>query len=680
MSQVEIVVTARNNANAGLRAAAASVATLSSRLRDARMRAAQLAAAEREAVAEVQRLDRVVRFFGSAATEEMRNNLAQAQIRVNDLRTGMANVDAEVRDINRHMGQANIAAAAFSVHIRNADREMERLNRQFNRLDNRIRRNIGARIDRLGDSIRQVAGAALANGIETVSAGLQAAARNVVLFAAAAPAVAGLGVVVAGVLGNLTGLVSVLPAAVLAGAASLMVFKLGLKGVSEAFSAGLSGDAEKFREALKGLNVHAQEFVKAGVNIVNAWKPLQRVVQAHLFRGMATAFKDVNSVIQPLAERWLPKIASLFSQAGQGIAGFFKSAGTSGQLDTIMDGVWRNIDGVLKSIPFLMQAFTDIGEVGASMFGDLGQGIGSMAERFANWIRELRDNGTLQEWADKAKEAFNTLGRIAGDVGRVIAAVFRNGSDEGQTFLENIEAQTERWATFMESADGARLVDSLGAIGAAMGHLVGVIQFLSEVWLGWVAIYESGIQFISNGWNQMVQMAISAVGAILGALVAMLGWIPGIGDRLRQSQRDFEAWRNASVSSLNSTQGAVAGVQNSINNMHGKTVYIDVVQRGPSLGGSGGYRGLASGGIATGMKWVGERGPELVDFGARGGKVKNAGQSREAARAGGGGATQVNINVSAGSGSTTFTDFLLGEIRHGRIKLTVNSGGRVAVA
>jgi hypothetical protein len=676
MSQVEIVVTARNNAAAGLRAAQASVAGLSMRLRDARMRATQLAQAERDAADEVRRLDRVVRFFGSAATEQMRDNLAAAQIRANDLRIEMANVDDEVRDITRHMGQASMAAAAFSVHIRNADREAERLNRQFNRLDNRIRRAVGARIDRLGDSIRQIASSAVSSGIDAVSSGLATAAKYVTLFAAGAPVVAGVLVAVAGAIGDLTGVVATMPAAFLAGAASIGVFKLGLQGISEAFEAGISGDAEKFREAMKGLTREAQDFVAGGLMVRNAWRGVQKAVQSQLFAGLGATIRQVNANLQPLAEKWLPRIAAMFNKAARAVGDFLKLESTKVSLDKIMEQVGRHIEGVLSALPFLAQAFLDIGEVGASMFGDVGQGVGSLAERFANWIRGLKESGELQAWVDRARDAFATLGRIAGDVGRVIAAVFKNGSDEGQTFLENVEKQTTKWAEFMESADGAKLVDSLGTIGAAMGNVIGVIQFLSEVWLGWVAMFEDGVNFWQRGWDSMIQIAMDAVSSILSALVSLLGWIPGIGDKIKQTQRDFEAWRNSATNSI-------SGVQGAINSMHGKTVYIDVIERkymGGTLGGSGGYRGLASGGLATGMKWVGERGPELVDFGAAGGRVTNHERSREVSRQGGGGPTAVNITVERGSSAGSLADLLLGEIRANRIKLTVNSAGRVAVA
>lgn len=681
MSQVEIVVTARNNAAAGLRAAQQSIAGLSARMRDAQQRARQLAQAERDAADEVRNLEARIRHLGSAAPTELYNRLAEVRTQMVEIAYAAQDVDGEIRDINGHLGRANMAAAAFAVQIRNCDREAERLNRQFNRLDNRIRRSVGGAIDRLGSSIREVASSAVQSGIDAVSNGLQMAARNVVIFAAAAPAVAGLAVVLAGVVSNLTGLAAAGPAAFLAGASAIAVFKLGLNGVSEAFEAGLSGDVEKFRESMKGLTREARDFVAGGLMVASTWKSVQRAVQSQLFAGLGATIRQVNANLQPLAEKWLPRIASYFNAAARAVGEFLSSASAKTGLDAIMSGVSRHINGIMAAIPFLVQAFTDIGEVGASMFGELGEGIAGAAERFANWIRGLKESGELQAWADRAKEAFSTLKDIAGDVGRVIASVFKNGTDEGQTFLENIEQQTEKWAQFMESADGAKLVDSLGTIGAAMGHLVGVIQFLSEVWLGWVAVYESGIQFISNGWNGMVQMAVSAVGAIIGALVSLFGWIPGIGDRLKQSQRDFEAWRDRSTASLNATGNAVQGVQNRINNMHGKTVYIDVVQRGPTLGGAGGYRGLASGGIATGVKLVGERGPELVDFGAAGGRVTNNGESREMARRGaGGGATQISISVERGSGAGSLEDFLLEAIRRGAVKLKVNPAGRVAVA
>lgn len=705
MSQVEIVVTARNNATAGLNAARASMAGLSAQMRDVQRRARDLAQAERDAAEEARRLDRVVRFWGAAATEEMRDNLALAQIRLHDVRRAMSDLDDEADQVVAAMGRANMAAAAFSVHIRNADREMARLNREFNRWDRVLRRNvshelerIGQRIDRIGDSIRQVASSALSNGLDAVGSGLQTLAKYTAAAAAAAPILAGGVIAAAGAIGDLTGIVATLPAAMLAGAASLAVFGLGLRGVGDVFEAGLSGDAEKFKESLKGLNVHAQEFVKTGVKIVEAWKPLQKVVQGHLFRGAAQALRDVNSVVQPLAEKWLPKIANLFAQAGQAVGKFFKGAGVGSQLDTIMREVWRNIDGVLKSIPYLMQAFLDIGEVGAGLFGDMGQGVGNLAKRFADWIRSLKESGELQAWVDRARDAFSTLLNIVGDLGRVIKAIFKNGADEGQTFLENIEKQTEAWADFMESADGQKFVDTLGTIGAALGNVIGLIKFLSEVWLGWVAVYESFVSFWQQGWDQMMQYAIAAMGAILDALVTLFGWIPGIGDRLKQAQADFNAWRDSSTnainqvsnsfisgaSSVNTMSNSVSRLSGAINSLQSRTVYIDVIERKTmtgTLGGGGGYRGLASGGIASGVKLVGERGPELVDFGAAGARVTNNSESRELARrSGGSGPMQVNLTVEKGPGGGDLADLVLGAIRKGAIKLKVDNGGRVAVA
>lgn len=556
-----------------------------------------------------------------------------------------------------------------------------------------IERSVGRTTDNIGNAISTMASGAMESLIDTLSS-----ARTAVLkFAAAGPPLAGVLIAAAGAVGDLTGLIATLPAAVLAGAASLAVFKLGLKGVTEAFEAGLSGDVKKFQEALKGLDVHAQDFVKTGVKIVEAWKPLQKVVQGHLFRGAAEALRNVNSVVQPLAEKWLPKVASLFAQAGQAVGKFFKSAGVGDQLDVIMRGVWQNIDGVLKAIPPLMRAFLDIGEVGASLFGDMGQGVGNLAQRFADWIRGLKESGELQAWVDRARESFDTLLNILGDIGRVIKAIFKNGADEGQTFLENIEKQTEAWAQFMESTDGKKFVDSLGTIGAALGNVIGLIKFLSEVWLGWVAVFEGFVSFWQQGWDQMMQYAIAAMGAILDALVALFGNFPIIGDMLKQAQRDFNAWRDSSTSSINqvsnsfiSGASSVNTMSNSVNRLSGainslqsRTVYIDVIERKTmtgTLGGSGGYRGLASGGIASGIKKVGERGPELVDFGAAGARVKNNAESKELMRRGDGGPTQVNITVEKGPGGGSLADLVLGEIRANRIKLKVDTGGRVAIA
>jgi hypothetical protein len=76
---------------------------------------------------------------------------------------------------------------------------------------------------------------------------------------------------------------------------------------------------------------------------------------------------------------------------------------------------------------------------------------------------------------------------------------------------------------------------------------------------------------------------------------------------------------------------------------------------------------------------AGERGPELIDLGAGGGRVTNAEQT--AAMLGGGGGTGGNVNIyvapARGAANDPSVNALLDALNRGRLVLVVDRSGKV---
>lgn len=437
--------------------------------------------------------------------------------------------------------------------------------------------------------------------------------------------------------GNLIPLLMLLAPTVLSAVTAFAALKLGFHGVGDALKAGLEGDTEKYKEALKKLAPAAREVTAALVGMAPWWRKIRRETQQALFKGMAAHLWKLQGAVAPLAREILPRVASAFNDTATKIIEVIDASNRSGQLGTIFRSIAGILENVLSAAGPLVQAFLDIAEVAGPKLSGMSRSVGNLAQKFADWIREAKDSGKLQEWLDKAKETLDQIERIAGNVGRMIKAIFTGGQESGQSFLDTLERLTDKWADWMASDDGQKFVDNLGKISTFLLEIIGWTGNLIALWNSWLG----GIKII---WQFFLNYALYAIGKVLDALVAGFGNIPVIGDMLRKAQRDFRTFADEATKSLNS-----------IPDVH-VTVFANVRYRDPGRNVQGnsvyvaGEGGRAAGGPvrAGGTYWVGERGPELVTFGAAG-TVHNARDSARMAAGAGGNSYQISVNVAPGA-------------------------------
>lgn len=439
-----------------------------------------------------------------------------------------------------------------------------------------------------------------------------------------------------GVIANLLGAIQLLAPAAAAGGLAMLTLKMGLSGVQDALEAGLSGDVEKFEKALKKLEPAARDAVRMIVKLRDEWKPLQQRVQGELFAGAAGELKSLSGFIRPIAERWLPRLAMKFAEVRNAIANGIAKYAADGRLEAVWINISDAVGKLAGVIPHLGRAFGDVLEVAAPAFNQVAGGIENMAKKFSDWIRMKKEDGSLKKWLDQAMEAFRTIGRIAENVGGIIGAIFKGANEEGQGFLEKLERITQQMEDWFNSSDGQKLIESISSI------------------VGWLIACEPAFSFLANLmsdrlkelgalWTGMKEIAQGVINWILSGYIMLLtgaekafGWIPGLGPKLKSAKEQFESWKNSVNESIDGIKKTVDITVNYRARMIGNHLVSGAQQSGTYSSGIG---GRASGGIASGLTWVGERGPELVDFSQ--GRVHNAGASRNMPVGNGGGSTVI---------------------------------------
>jgi hypothetical protein len=480
--------------------------------------------------------------------------------------------------------------------------------------------------------------------------------RMLAIFAALGPLI--VHAVVA--LGRLLPLAMLLAPAALAAAASLATLKLGMAGVGDALKAGLSGDAEEFAKAMKKITPAAREFVQAVLAVRAGWRRMQQSIQEKLFVGLGDSLRNLVGQSLPFLERWLGKLATKFNAFGKEVMAGLVAPETMQQLDVIFAGIDSFIAGALRSVKALGRAFLDIAEAASPAFAELGADMGNAAEKFAGWIRMLKDDGTLARWIETAKETFNQLKEIGAELGRVFSAIFKGTDSKG--FLESLKNSIKSLADWLHSDSGQSVIQWFGDVGSA---IAGVIKWIAEVvaWFkkGWDAFRKD-----TEGLRNSLTTAFGAIGTAFGALMAVFGggaaafgWIPGVLGRLG---------------------GLVIGIQNAVSAINAalgrikSTVFIDIITRNSTQGfakpinsgggGGGSAKFRAAGGPVTqGQPYiVGEKRAELF--------VPNQSGRIIPSLAGMGG-TSVNLSMPTNAANTLVREF----VRNIRVDIRRSAGG-----
>lgn len=503
-----------------------------------------------------------------------------------------------------------------------------------------------------------------------VSVGARAAPM-LALFAAKAAAIVAFGVPLAAALFDITGAIQLLAPAIIAAIAGLVTLKMAFHGVGDAIGAGLSGDTEKFAEALKKISPNAGDFAKSMVQIIKEWRSVQRATQDSFFGGgnLPHWLRRLSIEFKPIAQQWLPRIADGFSKAGANLAAFLLQGNTKSQIVFILQNVDRFLRYILDSITPLTQAFLDIAEVAAPSLGLIGEKTDGLATKFANWIRKMKESGDLDKWLENAKTTLTKLKEIIENLGRLMVATFRSSREEGQSMLDSLVAVTDKLADWSESDDGQQIIDVMAKITAAITAISPAIGLVMDVWsvfvkTGILMVQVMAAQFISvfGGIIRLAEKAARAVG------------MDGTADKLKKLGDDVFRFRD-------NVNNALGGIRDQDVN-----VYVRYKEVGRPPGLSAGeiaaghsFRGYARGGqVRAGIPIiVGEKRPELFIPNSDGRilpRVPTATSGND-----GGGGLSLQYNGTARGMESMFLTWLAQQIRTGQLTLKA-AGTRVVPA
>lgn len=592
------------------------------------------------------------------------------------------------------LGALSRAMARFSARggaIGLLGRSLTRVGALFGALGRGVGRVVGV----LGRGLASAAGVAV-GALQSLAQSLSSAIASSGKLLAMLGGVAAVMVPLVPVVTHLSGAVMLIGPAVFAAVTGLVALKLAFSGVGDAIKAGLAGsskeDIEKFNEALKKLSPSAQEFARSAVDVIKAWRPVKKAVQEAFFGGgvggnnLAHEIRQISIEFKPLVMKWLPQVAQLFGALAKSASDFLTLPSTKNDFEGIFRNTLRAIDAILGTFKALGRAMLDITAVAAPRFANMTEGIEGMANKFAAWIKQMRESGKLTEWIDNAKKTLDELGGIAQETGRIFQAIFRGGDDSEESFLKGIRNSLKDIADWANGGDGQNTIKAIGMISAAivqLGSLTILIMNMTSsvhaVTGAWRAWGDEVTAFVKRFYNNMifltavvVNVVLNAFSMVLNGAAAAFSWVPGLGPKLQQAADKFKEFRDR-------VNNYLAGLQKDVN----INVDINYRSRGEKLPqavgskiSSGNIRALAGGGTFRRGETtvVGEDGPELVTWNGSGRVHSNRDSTRKLSGSNGGGsAMQVELVTTGGGGAVA--ELIYSLVKSGALRLQVRSGG-----
>jgi hypothetical protein len=390
-------------------------------------------------------------------------------------------------------------------------------------------------LTRLAKASALLAGIGAAGGI--AAAGTGAATASVMSLVGAVASLAGLAPVAVGGLAAYGAVVGTV--------------RLGLMGLDEAFKN--LDDPKKFAEALKDASPAGREFATTVRDLKPAFDGVRLDVQQRLLAGYGAETRTLAERLLPSLRTGLGGTASELNLTGKELIRFASSGSTVRDVDTIFRNTNKTLAAGRPIVTNLAAALVDVGVVGSSVMPELASGATEATGRFREWIAEARQSGQLEQWIRGGIDTLQQLGRIAGNVGGSLGAIFTAAKASGADFLSTAERVTAEVERLLESAEGqdaliAFFRESRDTIDALLPGLQSAgrfaLDFLSS--------------FSDTGGLQ------SAAGAVTDLLEAVEPLGSGVGELAGDTLRGLAAGGSAVAAGLSPAVSVVTALLDSL--------------------------------------------------------------------------------------------------------------------
>ncbi|MFC8365589.1 hypothetical protein ACFUIY_37675 [Streptomyces griseorubiginosus] len=556
------------------------------------------------------RLSRVLNRAGDAS-ERLHRRLADASRRGSAaMRTMADDTGTRLRSLQSRfstagdsadsMGSRVMAAARRLLSVSDASRQAQRGVTQFTTDANGRLRDLRGRFVSAADAQRL-----LGDGAPEVTRRLGDLGGASSSAASSSGGLSGalLGVAAAAGLSLLPALGAVVPM-LAGGALAAVTMKLGFNGVSDAMEAAGKGK-EEYQKALKKLSPEARSFTKELVGMKKEFSGVGKDVQKAMLPGFTRALKDAAPLVKVVG-KYATDMGKGFGDAARGVGRLLKDSGFKDDLQTNLKLGSQFVRDMTSSMGPFVRSLLDFGAASGPTIRSFSDGIGGLLSKgLPSMFDGLKVGipGTAK-MLDGLFSAVNSvvggIGRLGGEAGRVLGPMFgetfKVGGDIAAGAMNFLAGALDKLQpVFRDITFGLKTIRDVGAlvgptlkdtalgvagaflpIGDSVSNAVGPLQRLNQ----WVAENKIGIvewsrifgntmiditgaalnaaPTVIEGFKQISTGVLTALDGIISGAAHAFGWIPGIGDKLKTANRDFDDFKASFLTGLDKAQTAAS--------------------------------------------------------------------------------------------------------------------------
>jgi hypothetical protein len=466
-------------------------------------------------------------------------------------------IDRRQSQINQRMGRAGAsAAAAFFSGVQDAQapfgglpgdvldnfddifEELERTTRiRMRTIGASIRDNIGDAADFANRAVRRLGGslADIARGL--IITPLQNIGQLFSDFTTELASMAAFGLVLLGVLNELTAVFFALPAALAIVSAGAVTVVTAFSGMGEAFSAA-RGSAEEFEDAIAGLAPAAADVAREFRALDGDLDRLRLDAQEALFSELDGAITRVADNIGGVLHDGIVEASGALGEFIDGIADFAAEEETAATIAATFDALTGIFQSLAEEIqPFLggLRTLTDEFLPELEAIEGIIDGIGTEFQEWADAVTQgdiASGLSPAQRAFQEALETLQQLGRITGNVAAAVGSVFEAAERNGNGFLDLIERITREVAAAFATPEGqetlAGFLDDLVRISDVVLSVIGTILEQAPKLAGPIADILEVIgpdleEFINNLGDGLADLLNRGGGDVLVTIAEALG-------------------------------------------------------------------------------------------------------------------------------------------------------------
>jgi phage-related protein len=325
----------------------------------------------------------------------------------------------------------------------------------------------------------------------------------------------------AAALSQLAGLLLLIPGLIGVAVAAIAPMIIAFKGLGEAIGAGLSGDTEKFNEALKKLAPSARTVVKEIVGMKDLFSQIKRQVQEAFFKPLIGDFANIHKFLGPTLIGGLSGVAAALGRFAHGLLDLLSQKDIITDINKLFGATGRIIDkfapvasrlfgtlfGVMEhSLPFVER-----------MFDALNGGL----TKFTDYLQRAMKSGDFEGFLEDAFRVAGELGDLLKSVGGLLGTLFGNADQQaaGEDIIKSLQKMIDKLNEFFKSAKGQETLKALAETAKFLGR--SLIQ-TAEILAFFLSAVNTLVHGLIDAWNWLKKAGV-AVGEFFAAVGSAIG-------------------------------------------------------------------------------------------------------------------------------------------------------------